>query len=210
MPNFFAKRDQWGNGLALWVFVGMLFFAPLMAVAIRQLEADNNVQNWLPAEDPQARVLAWYQSHFPAEDRILVTWDGSSLSDPRVERLRTSLVGQLGADGIRRGGSPYVADVMTAREVCAKIVEYGVEPDEVLRRMQGTLIGTGLVKVRLTAGGRAKESQTIAAIESAAAQELGLKIKIVEPIVEFIDETVLADWDADVESSDSPTEEFRS
>lgn len=207
MPNFFAKRDPWGNGLSLWVFVGLLFFAPLMGAAIRQLKTDNDVQNWLPEEDPQARVLAWYHEHFPSEDRILVTWDGSSLDDPRVGRLKTHLGGRLDEDGIRRSGSPYVDEVLTAHEVCAKIVEYGVEPDEVLERMQGTLIGTGLIKVRLTPAGRAKEAQTIASIKAAAAGTLGLNIEVVDPITNFIDDELIAEWEAEAEADLLDSEE---
>ncbi len=29
MPHFFEKRDRWGNGLALWVVVGMVFLIPI-------------------------------------------------------------------------------------------------------------------------------------------------------------------------------------
>jgi uncharacterized protein len=207
MPNFFAKRDPWGNGLALWVFAGLLFLIPLMPVALRQLKTDNNVQNWLPEDDPQARVLSWFHSHFPAEDRIVVTWDGSSLGDPRVERVRTALVGQIDPDGVRRGGSPYITGVLTARDVCEKIVSYGVEPDEVLRRLQGTLVGTGLVKVRLTSAGRLKQSQTIAALRQAAADELNLEIEISPGVAEYIDEQAIAAWEAEEDAADGEVDE---
>ena len=207
MPNFFARRDPWGNGLSLWVFVSLMFFAPLMGAAVSQLKTDNNVQNWLPEDDPQAKVLAWYHSHFPSEDRILITWDGSSLTDPRVERLREALAGRLDEDGVRRGGSPYVADVMTAHDVCSKIVSYGVDSDDVLERMKGTLIGTGLIKVQLTAAGRAKQAQTIAAIEAAAVQELGLDIEVVDPVTNYIDDELLAEWESAADEA-FPDEEF--
>jgi uncharacterized protein len=200
MSDFFAKRDPWGNGPALWIFAGLLFLAPLMPVALRQLKTDNNVQNWLPEDDPQARVLTWFHSHFPAEDRIVVTWDGSSLTDPRVERMRQALAGQVDPDGVRRGGSPYIAEVLAARDVCEKIVSYGVEPDEVLRRLQGSLIGTGLIKVRLTSAGRLKESQTITAIRQAAAAQLGLEIEITKGVAEYIDAQAIAAWEAEQEA----------
>ena len=200
MPNFFAKRDPWGNGLALWVFAGLLFFVPLIFSAMKQLKTDNNVQNWLPEDDPQARVLSWAQSHFPAEDRILVTWDGSSLTDPRVDRLKSSLAGQVDEDGVRRGGSPYVEAVTTARDVCTAVVEYNVDPDEVLRRMQGTLVGTGLIKVRLTSAGRTKRAQTIEALKAAAADQIGLTVRIEDPTTEFVDDELLAEWENDAES----------
>ena len=92
MPNFFEKRDPWGHGMALWVVVGMVFLLPLAFWAVRGIELHNDVENWLPADDPQSQMLAWYRGQFPVEDRILVSWKGSTLNDPRIKMLADKLL----------------------------------------------------------------------------------------------------------------------
>ncbi|MCA9023681.1 MAG: MMPL family transporter [Planctomycetaceae bacterium] len=178
MSNFFSKRDPWGNGLSLWVFAGLLFASPLMIVTILQIRMDNDVETWLPKNDPDARVLAWFKHHFPAEDRVLVTWDGSSLNDPRVEAYVEKLIGRLDDDGVHRGGSPLIDSVITADELCTKMIECGVEPNEAAHRMLGTLIGHGLIRVRLTDDGRVDQADTVARLCEEAKQKLGIDLEV--------------------------------
>ena len=72
MAHFFEKRDRWGHGLALWVLVVMVFAVPPAWWAVKQIELKNDVENWLPSDDPQGKVLDWYRDHFSIEDRILI------------------------------------------------------------------------------------------------------------------------------------------
>ncbi len=178
MSNFFSKRDPWGNGLSLWVFAGMLFAIPLIGVAILQIRMDNDVETWLPTHDRDARVLAWFKQHFPAEDRVLVTWDGSTLDDARVPALVEKFIGRLEEDGVRRHGSPLIDSVITAEEICSKMIASGVEPDEAAQRITGTLIGHGLIKVRLTDAGRVDQADAIARLSEAAKQKLGIELEV--------------------------------
>ena len=94
MNDFFEKRDPWGHGMSLWVLLAMLFIAPLAWWSIRQIHLENDFANWLPADDPSARVLSWYHEHFPDDDSVLASWEGSSLSDPRVSALAHRLRGR--------------------------------------------------------------------------------------------------------------------
>src|SRR5690606_37481299 len=121
----------------------MVFVLPMLGLALTHLRMTNDVESWLPKHDRDARVLAWFKEYFPAEDRVLVTWDGSSLHDPRVGKFAEKLEGTLDEDGVRRNGSPLIDSVITAEGMCRKMIEYGVEPDEAVRRLTGTLIGYG-------------------------------------------------------------------
>ncbi|MCA9075588.1 MAG: MMPL family transporter [Planctomycetaceae bacterium] len=182
MSNFFSKRDPWGNGLALWVFAGMLFGLPILGMAILQIRMNNDVETWLPKHDREARVLAWFKEHFPAEDRVMLTWDGSSLDDPRVDVLVTKLVGKVDEDGVRRNGSPYIESVITADELLRKMIGYGVDPDEAADRITGTLIGSGLIKVELTDAGRVDQEEAINHLKASAAAELGIQLDVAPKI----------------------------
>lgn len=163
------------------IVTAMLAFAvPLLVMGIRHLRLDNNVESWLPANDTESTIFNWYRKHFNEEERVIVTWKGSTLDDHRTELLRVKLLGKFDADGLRRGGIPYVDSVVSSREVLARMVGYGVPQEEAVARLQGTLIGQGLLKVRLTDSGRQQRSRTIAQLIKQVKSDLGLKLSVVE------------------------------
>lgn len=160
----------------------LAFAIPLLVAGIRHLRLDNNVESWLPANDSEATVFHWYRSHFNEEERIVVTWKGSTLEDPRCDKLVGKLLGHVDADGLRRGGVPYVSGIVSSRDILTRMVGYGVPQDEAVARMQGTLIGLGRIKVRLTDTGREQRERTIRQLQKKVQDELGIKLSIHEPI----------------------------
>ena len=116
MASFFEKRDPWGHSLSLWVVVLMIFITPLLFGVLREIRQENNVENWLPEDDPQSKVLSWHRHSFGIEDRLLLSWDNSSLSDSRADRLKLALMGTPDEQGVRRGGSPYIQAVYTPQD----------------------------------------------------------------------------------------------
>jgi predicted RND superfamily exporter protein len=183
MRNFLERRDPWGHGMALWVFVGLVFLTPVMLYALKHVHLENDVEAWLPEDDPEARVLAWSRDHFPGGDRILVSWDGSTLDDPRIARFEQELLGTIDDDGVRRGGVPYVGSVLTANELLERMIDHGVSAEEAARRLEGVLIGTGRLKLRLTEAGRAARERTIADLSEIAQQRLGIQLEIHESVL---------------------------
>ncbi len=178
MRNFFEKRDAWGQGLALWVLAAMAFTAPLALLSLRGIHLENDVEAWLPADDPDGRIYAWYCEQFPTEDRILVTWDGSTLDDPRIPVLSEKLLGTVDADGVRRGGVPYVKSVLTPGDVLVRMTEHNVAPADAAQRLEGVLIGTGGLKLRLTDAGRDSRDATLRLLTERAREQLGLELEI--------------------------------
>lgn len=181
MTHFFEKRDRWGNGYALWVLVAMVFVIPPAVWSLKQIRLKNDVENWLPADDPSYVALDWYRHLFPVEDRILVSWDDSSLDDPRVERFAKKLSGTVGQDGIHRNGLKYVRAVKTPQEVLLKITKYDVDPEEAIRRLEGVLISPGKLQVRLTEAGKQRRQRTIDSLVELARSELDLEITVSGP-----------------------------
>ncbi len=178
MTQFFEKRDRWGNGLALWVLVAMIFIIPPAALSLRQIKLQNDVTGWLPEDDPEAKVLAWYRDLFPEDDRIVVSWQGSSLSDPRVQQFAQKLQGFVDDQGVRRGGSKYVDEVITPHSAIERMIEQEVEPVEALRRLGGVLIGSGPLRIELSEAGRNHKAATIGLLRQRALAELGLEIEV--------------------------------
>jgi len=181
MKSFFEKKDRWGHGMALWVLLAMIFVTPLALTSLSKIDLENDVENWLPADDPQAKVFDWYQDHFDIEERILISWDGSSLADSRMDRLASILEGTIDEQGISRGGSKYVSSVITPKHALERMVKHDVEPAEAVRRLEGVLIGTGLLKVRLTELGEEYEEEVKTQLVEQARKQLGLNVVIVEP-----------------------------
>ncbi|MFH1301200.1 MAG: MMPL family transporter [Planctomycetota bacterium] len=204
MASFFQKRDPWGHRLSLWVVVFMIFITPVLVGVLREIRQENNVENWLPPDDPQSKVLAWHRHSFGIEDRVLLSWEGSSLTDLRAERLKTLLLGKPDEQGIRRGGSPYIQNVVTPQDAIQKMVEYRVEPSEAQERLKGVLLGTGMLKIRLTEAGKNRQEQTTQELIDKAKSELGLVLTVKPAFKEWVE---MVDESQEAEVIDVPANE---
>jgi predicted RND superfamily exporter protein len=178
MANFFEKRDRWGNGLALWVVVGMAFLIPISLWSLLSIRMENEVEHWIPRDNPDCMVVEWYRRHFPADDVVLFTWEGSSLDDPRVQRLVGKIRGTTDATGKQRGGSKLIDKVRTPHDLIAQMRKSKVSRGESLRHLEGVLVGSGPLRVRLTDFGRARRDKVIAHMHLAARDVLGFDVEI--------------------------------
>ncbi|MFO1006091.1 MAG: MMPL family transporter [Planctomycetaceae bacterium] len=170
------------TGKAVLVAAMLAFAVPLLVMGIRHLRLDNNVESWLPANDSEATIFNWYRKHFHEEDRVVVTWRGSTIDDPRCDELIGKLLGHVDADGLRRGGVPYISSVVSSRDVLTRMVGYGVPQEEAIRRMEGTLIGLGRLKIRMTDAGREQRERTITQLVKRVRAELGVQLGVHDPV----------------------------
>lgn len=116
----------------------------------------NDVAGWLPRKDPQARILSWYQGMFPSEERVLVSWDSASITDPRFRQLEEALEGVSADDGEIEGGSPLVEKVTLPTEVLTRMIASNIPFESALDQLDGVLIGRGPLRIRLTDAGRSR------------------------------------------------------
>lgn len=165
MKRLLEKRDAWGNPAAIWVLATAAFLVPFVGYGLTFVRLENDVENWLPADDPLARTYAWYHEHFGAEDTVLISWSGSSPTDTRVERLAASIRGTTDSLGIVRDGSKYAASVLTPGEAIAALEKYDVPKEEAIRRLTGLIVGPGgspaAVVVTLNAAAEADRSAAV-------------------------------------------------
>jgi len=211
MTHFFEKRDRWGNGLALWVLVAMIFVIPPACLSLRQIKLKNDVTGWLPDDDPQAKVLAWYNEMFPEDDRIVVSWQGSSLKDPRVDQFARELEGVVDDEGVRRNGSKYVQEVITPHSVLDRMIDEDIEPTEALRRLSGVLLGSGPLRIELSRAGRGQKAAVIDLLRRAAQEKLGLEVEIsgrTAPATPVIVSSSLGFEESEFEDSEFEDSEF--
>lgn len=186
MTHFFDKRDAWGNRLSLWVIVLMAFVAPLCWWSLRQFHLDNDVEKWLPDSDSEMRSLRWAHEQFPIEERILLTWDGNSINDPRIGKLVERLVGKPDAHGIKRGGLPYVSSVTDPLQSLDAMQRNGIEPREAVRRLEGTILGAGMLRLRLTEAGRSSIRKTKRELQAALLAKYKLELGILDASADLV------------------------
>lgn len=185
MTHFFDRKDPWGNGVAVWVVMAMMFALPLAVWSIFQTRLENDVEKWLPNDDPELKALHWAYDRFPVEERVFVSWDGSSLNDPRIHTFVSKLQGNVDADGIRRGGVPHISRVVEPRDLLFIMQKNGVEPREAMRRLEGVILGAGSLKLKLTEYGRLGLRQTKQELTSAAKSKFGIDLQFSEPVADF-------------------------
>lgn len=176
---FLQRRDRWGHGVSLWVIVAVAFLIPVMLWSLRDVRMHNDVAGWLPRKDPQAKILNWYQGMFPSEDRVLVSWDDSAITDPRLRLLELSLEGTP-TDGERtEGGSPYVASVTLPTELLQRMLEQDIPFERAMQQLEGILIGRGPLKLRFTDIGRRRGEFLQKEILELASRRFGLDVQVV-------------------------------
>ena len=185
MTNFFSKRDRFGHGNALWVVLLLVFLAAPAIWSLSRIDLENDIANWLPEDDPQARTLRWYQENFQHEDRVLVSWDTSTMADPRVAWFQDRLIGNTDANGVRRSGSKLIKSVTTPQDLIARMMKYDVEPTDAVGRLEGVLVGTGPMKIRLTDLGRRDIQQVQRIIRQRASEELKVDVEFLPAAIEW-------------------------
>ncbi len=71
-----------------------LFVLPVMTRGARKTlqSNDNNVHDWLPTTYDETQDFSWFQQHFENETFVLVSWEGCTLDDQRLELLAKKLM----------------------------------------------------------------------------------------------------------------------
>ena len=87
LNNFFVRHS-------FKIILVVLFLLPVLSRGARKalLSNDNNVHDWLPTTYEETLDFAWFQQHFDNETFVLVSWDGCTLDDPRLELFARKLI----------------------------------------------------------------------------------------------------------------------
>ncbi len=177
------RRDRWGHGMAVWVVAVVVLALPPIFWSLGQVEMRNDVAAWLPSDDPQAKILSWYRGSFPTEDRILVSWDDCSISDPRLELVLNDLEGRGLKNGTREGGSPYISSVTLPSEMLRRMLDRNIPFETALGRVDGLLCGPGPLRIRLTNAGRADTDASSTKILSACKEVLQDDARLIDALL---------------------------
>ena len=120
------------------IFLMFLFLGPIIVLGAKAaMESNSNkVADWLPEGFEETKQLKWFAEKFGSDELLMVSWEGCTLSDPRVARVAGSLREP-------QSGPTYFDQVLSGPEVLASLRSEPLKLKEktVLRRLEGWLIG---------------------------------------------------------------------
>lgn len=154
---------------------------PLVGWGVHQAfrTANNNVTQWLPEGFPETAVYNRFREVFGSDDFAVVSWEGCTLDDPRLEAFARAIVPPRGEESAG-GHSRWFLRVITGPRAVAILTEgpFEISRAEAVERFQDTLIGrdgrSTCAVVTLSQEGNANRTEALRAIEQVAVEHCGI------------------------------------
>ena len=72
----------------------LAFLLPLVVVGAIKAKGNNrnDVKGWLPLEYPETQTYRFFRQNFQGEEFILISWNGCTMVDPRLDLLADKLL----------------------------------------------------------------------------------------------------------------------
>jgi len=131
---------------AFAILAAAVFMLPIVMRGAGQAvqNTENDVKKWLPEGFEETKVLEWFGDHFLGEHFVLVSWEGCTLDDPRLETLAKKVVPPADAE-LPKDQPQYFKTVITGRRVLDQMTDpegsLKLSRKEAIKRLTGTLIG---------------------------------------------------------------------
>ncbi|MCK4616541.1 MAG: hypothetical protein KAT50_06680, partial [Pirellulales bacterium] len=137
-PNFYQRYS-------VWIMAALVFLLPMVMVGAIKAKGNNrnDVKGWLPLEYPETQTYRFFRHNFQGEEFILVSWDGCTMSDPRLELLALKLLPPP-EEASRIERPLYYKTAQTGPRAVARMTAppLNLEPEEAVRRLTGAIIGS--------------------------------------------------------------------
>ncbi|MBP88850.1 MAG: hypothetical protein CMJ64_19410 [Planctomycetaceae bacterium] len=126
------------------ILVVALVCAPVVLYGVMNVHtrSDNSVAQWLPKDYETTQFYSRFTDLFGSDEKVLVSWVGCTLDDPRLEEF-ARLVEGSGELPEQEHLASIVQEVMTGQRTLAELRSPPLEIDRKLavQRLQGSLIG---------------------------------------------------------------------
>lgn len=163
--------------LTLLIFLSL----PLVGWGVHQAfrTANNNVSQWLPEGFPQTEVYRRFREVFGSDDVAVVSWEGCTVDDPRLEQFAQAVMSTRESD-VNGELSRWFQRVITGSRVLTVMVEgpFSLSREEAIARIQGILVGpdgkTTCAVITLSADGNANRTAALHAVEQIAIDQCGI------------------------------------
>jgi len=168
------RRFRW------WIVAAALVsFLPAVYYAVLALGTSaNKVADWLPPSNPEIRRITWFRELFEGDEILVVSWDGCTLDDPRLDALAEAVVEPL--PGIEGRTQRWFSWARTGRSVLGELTTepLSLTRPEALRRMEGWTVGPdgrqSCALLKVSEAGRNDRHSAVAAVKYAARERCGL------------------------------------
>lgn len=136
-PNLYQRYS-------VGIMAVLVFLLPLVVVGAIRAKGNNrnDVKGWLPLEYPETQTYRFFRQNFAGEEFILVSWDGCTMADPRLEMLAKKLIPPP-QEAWRIDRPAYFKSAQTGPRAVDRMSgdPLKLDPAEAVERLEGALIG---------------------------------------------------------------------
>lgn len=173
MKTLFYERHGW------WIaLLGVVLLPFVVVLGLQALASNaNEVSDWLPSDYPETADYQWFRERFRYDEFALITWEGCTLDDERLDRLAEEL--ESGRWPPDSAGANRFQRVVTGRGVLRELQEgSNFSREEAVAKLKNALVGPDgshtCAITFLTREGR-NDSHGTLAILRAATKKVGVK-----------------------------------
>ena len=122
----------------------LVFLLPLVVVGAIKAKGNNrnDVKGWLPLEYPETQTYRFFRRNFAGEEFILVSWEGCTMADPRLEMLARKLLPPP-EEAARIERPIFFKTAQTGPRAVERMTSepLNLDREEAIRRLTGAIIG---------------------------------------------------------------------
>ena len=135
--NFYQRNS-------VWIMAILIFMLPLVVVGAIKAKGNNrnDVKGWLPLEYPETKTYRFFRRNFQGEEFILISWDGCTMADPRLELLAEKLLPPP-EEASRIDRPLYFKTAQTGPRAVERMTQepLNLDREEAVSRLTGAIIG---------------------------------------------------------------------
>ncbi len=135
--NFYQRNS-------VGIMAVLVFLLPLVVVGAIKAKGNNrnDVKGWLPLEYPETQTYRFFRRNFQGEEFILISWEGCTMVDPRLELLARKLI-PLPEEASRIERPLYFKTAQTGPRAVEQMTGEPLNLDrtEAIDRLTGAIIG---------------------------------------------------------------------
>ena len=137
-------RTNFYQRYSVGIMAVLVFLLPMVVVGAIKAKSNNrnDVKGWLPAEYEETRTYRFFRQNFQGEEFILVSWEGCTMADPRLEMLARKLLPPP-EEASRIERPLYFKSAQTGPRAVSRMCQepLNLERGEAVARLTGALIG---------------------------------------------------------------------
>ena len=137
-------RTNFYQRFSVGIMAILVFLLPMVVVGAIKAKSNNrnDVKGWLPAEYQETRTYRFFRQNFQGEEFILVSWEGCTMADPRLEMLARKLL-PTPEEASRIERPLYFKSAQTGPRAVERMCQepLNLEREEAVSRLTGALIG---------------------------------------------------------------------